>query len=99
MNWEKLSRFIFLEKFNSLSEAARSGKLKLSQSTWSRDINILEKNFKVKLINRCYKGITLTKEGKMLFEIANNFNQTLKNFKTTNSTSNKQKPQIGSILE
>ena len=40
MNWEKLSRFIFLEKFNSLSEAARSGKLKLSQSTWSRDINI-----------------------------------------------------------
>jgi len=97
MNLEKLSRFIFLEKFNSLSEAARSGKL--SQSTWSRDIDTLKKNFQVKLINRCHKGIALTKEVKILFEITNNFNQTLKNFKITNSTSSKQKPQIESILE
>jgi|TARA_B110001450_G_C17327203_1_gene361901 DNA-binding transcriptional LysR family regulator len=82
MIWEKLNRFTNITKFKSLSEAARSGKM--SQSTWSRDINQLEKTFGYRLVLRNYNGIRLTQKGENLLQLINSFKKNLKIFKSTN---------------
>ena len=79
MIWEKLQRFGKIKKFKSLSEAAR--KYKLSQSTWSRDINDLEKNFGYRLISRNYSGIQLTQKGENLVLLVNKFENDLINLR------------------
>ena len=80
MIWEKLNRFTTISKFKSLSEAARIGNI--SQSTWSRDISDLEKNFGFRLVSRTYIGIKLTRKGSSLLQIVNNFKNELDHFKT-----------------
>jgi len=81
MIWEKLNRFTKIEKYKSLSEAARIGNL--SQSTWSRDIHDLEKTFGYELVSRKYNGIKLTEKGKNLLRIVRTFQEDLKTFKSS----------------
>ena len=79
MFWEQMNRFANIKKFKSLSYAAR--KSNISQSTWSRDIGELEKNFGFKLIIRNYRGINLTEKGKILLKLIDNFKININNLK------------------
>ena len=81
MVWEKLNRFASISKFKSLSEAAREGKF--SQSTWSRDIALLERVFGARLISRDFNGVKLTEKGKNLVQIIESFKTSLQLFKST----------------
>ena len=81
MFWEKLNRFENINKFKSLSEAARKGNL--SQSTWSRDIKVLEKSFGFMLLKRDYNGIKLTQKGQNLLQLISIFKSNLIKFKST----------------
>ena len=79
MLWEQMNRFTNIKRFKSLSDAAR--KSNISQSTWSRDIGELEKNFGFKLIIRNYRGINLTEKGKILLKLIDNFKININNLK------------------
>jgi len=79
MFWEQMNRFTNLERFKSLTEASRDSNI--SQSTWSRDINELEKNFGFKLITRKYNGVKFTEKGKDLLKIINNFKKNIDNLR------------------
>ena len=79
MFWEQMNRFANIKKFKSLSDAAR--KSNISQSTWSRDIGELEKNFGFKLIIRNYRGINLTEKGKILLKLIDNFKININNLR------------------
>ena len=79
MFWEQMKRFANLERFKSLTEASRDSNI--SQSTWSRDINELEKNFGFKLITRKYDGVKFTEKGKDLLKIINNFKKNIDNLR------------------
>jgi len=82
MVWEKLNKFASISKFKSLSEATREGKF--SQSTWSRDIALLERVFGARLISRDFNGVELTEKGKSLIQIIESFKNNLQLFKSTN---------------
>lgn len=68
MDWDKLRIFYYVAKAGSFIGAAEM--LNLTQSTLSRSIQILEHSFHTSLFNRVPKGVTLTKQGEILFERA-----------------------------
>ncbi|MBL0942393.1 MAG: LysR family transcriptional regulator, partial [Alphaproteobacteria bacterium] len=77
MDWDKLRIFYFVAKSGSFTQAANI--LNISQPALSRSISNLEGRLKIQLFHRHAKGITLTKEGEIIFEAAtkmyNDFSQ------------------------
>ena len=80
MNINHLYYFVEAVKLSSINKAAKS--LFITQSSLSGALTALEKELGLKLIYRTYNGISLTKEGKVVFEDAVNI------LKTINSWSN-----------
>lgn len=66
MQWDKLKIFYHVAKFQSISKAAQY--LNVAQSAISRQIIDLENSLGYKLLNRLPKGVSLTREGQILFE-------------------------------
>ena len=72
MDWRRIQIFAKICGNKSFTAAARIiGK---SQSTLSRDVIQLEKKIGFKVFERNIRGIELTKQGKKLLMIANEFN-------------------------
>lgn len=67
-NYEAIKYFISVAYHGSLSRAAHT--LGISQSALSQSMKNLEQSLKIKLFNRNTRGIILTREGKLLYEIA-----------------------------
>ncbi len=67
MNLNQLKYFYTICIYGSVSEAAKY--LYISQPSLSSAIKALEEEFGVALFNRCYRGVKLTSEGKLLFDM------------------------------
>ncbi len=65
MEWDKLKVFYHLAKSGSISQAAQT--LNTSQPALSRTLQLLEHRLNSKLFHRQPRGITLTKQGQILF--------------------------------
>ena len=68
MNWEKIKTFYHVAKAGSFTRAAAY--LNLSQSAISRSVIGLEDRMGTQLFYRRARGLTLTKQGEILFEAA-----------------------------
>ncbi|MBT5654292.1 MAG: LysR family transcriptional regulator, partial [Alphaproteobacteria bacterium] len=68
MNWEKLKTFYQVGRAGSFTAAANQ--LHISQSALSRSIMQLEHQLKTKLFHRIPHGLELTRQGKVLYSIA-----------------------------
>ncbi|MET1030835.1 LysR family transcriptional regulator [Domibacillus tundrae] len=68
MDIESLQSFIMVVREKSISKAAQS--LHVSQPTLSSRIHKLEQNLNFKLIERSWKGVELTREGKYFLPYA-----------------------------
>ncbi len=68
MNWQKLKTFYFVAKAGSFTNAGDI--LNVSQSAVSRSIIGLEDRLGIKVFNRHARGVTLTKQGEILFGFA-----------------------------
>lgn len=68
MDWDKLKIFYFVAKSGSISQAANT--LNISQPALSRSISSLEYGLKIQLFHRHARGISLTKEGEIIYEAA-----------------------------
>lgn len=66
MHIDSLNYFFQVAKSKSISTVAKNSHI--SQSALSQQISKLEKKLNVKLFNRNNKGVTLTKEGEILFK-------------------------------
>lgn len=69
MNLEYLQSFYMTVKFNSISKAAKI--LHLTQPGLSLQLKNLEKELGANLLTRSNRGVTLTDEGKVVFDYAN----------------------------
>ncbi|MGN1318008.1 MAG: LysR family transcriptional regulator [Lachnospirales bacterium] len=78
MEYKHIEYFIETCNHKSITKAAES--MFISQQALSRCIAKLEEDINCKLFNRTVKGITLTKEGKYLYE---QFNPIIMNFRNT----------------
>lgn len=67
MNWDKLRIFYTVASAGSFTKATLN--LNISQSAISRQIHILEKELGLKLFKRVARGLVLTENGEMLYEI------------------------------
>ncbi|RMF11400.1 MAG: LysR family transcriptional regulator [Alphaproteobacteria bacterium] len=68
MDWDKLRIFHMVAESGSFTKAGE--RLNLSQSAVSRQIRGLEEELKVALFHRHARGLTLTQEGELLFQTA-----------------------------
>lgn len=68
MRTEQLIYLIEIEKTHSFNAAAQN--LHLTQQSLSNSVASLENEFSVKIFNRSYRGVTLTKEGKIILDTA-----------------------------
>ena len=66
MRIEQIHYFVETVNSGSLSNAAQ--KLKISQPALSISIANLENELNIQLLNRSYRGITLTPKGKLIYE-------------------------------
>src|SRR5262249_52949404 len=73
VNWEKIRVFYHVAKAGSYSLASR--RLNITQPCLSRNIQTLEHVTKTKLFRRHSRGLSLTKEGELLFERATRMHQ------------------------
>ncbi|WP_409433322.1 LysR family transcriptional regulator [Litorimonas sp. RW-G-Af-16] len=73
LDWDKLKTFHAAAETGSLTGAA--DKLRISQSAVSRQITALEQGLDTPLFHRHARGLTLTEQGRMLFETAENVAQ------------------------
>ena len=78
MDWNKLKAFYEVAINKSISKA--SGKLNVSQSAISRQIQDLELDLKTALFTRHQKGVRLTEQGENLFEAVNKINFSISDF-------------------
>lgn len=78
MEYKQIEYFIETCNHRSITKAAES--MFISQQALSRSIAKLEDSLNCKLFNRTVKGITLTDEGKYLYE---QFNPVIMNFRNT----------------
>ncbi len=78
LDWEKLKAFYYVAKFGNISHAASL--LNLAQSSSSRHISGLEKHLGYPLFSRKKDGVTLTRKGEELFEIAEGIFLNMKGF-------------------
>ena len=67
MNWDKLRIFYMVASAGSFTKATLN--LNISQSAISRQIHILEKELGLKLFQRVARGLVLTEDGEILYEI------------------------------
>ncbi len=65
---QQIRGFYYVAKSNSFSEAARL--MNLTQSTVTLQIQSLERDLKMKLLQRDFKSVTLTKDGEEFYKIA-----------------------------
>lgn len=68
MDWDKLRIFHMVAESGSFTRAGE--RLNLSQSAISRQIKGLEEDLNVALFHRHARGLTLTQEGELLFQTA-----------------------------
>ena len=80
MDINQLNCFISVAQTLNFSEAARRNYV--SQSTVSRYISDLEKEFGVKLFTRSHRDVIITSEGKILLTYAQEIVSSLKKAKT-----------------
>lgn len=80
MEWNKLRVFYHVAKCGSFTKAQR--KLNTSQPALSRSVQSLEWRVKHPLFHRNPRGLTLTKEGEILFEAVEKMFTTLQTAKT-----------------
>lgn len=66
MDWDKLHTFYYVAKHLSITNAAKE--MNITQSALSRQILILENRLNFKLFDRHASGLSLTKEGKTLYQ-------------------------------
>ena len=83
MEYKQIEYFIETCNHRSITKAAES--MFISQQALSRSIAKLEDSLNCKLFNRTVKGITLTDEGKYLYE---QFNPVIMNFRNTLTSCN-----------
>lgn len=67
LDWDKLKSFYRVVKLGGFTKA--SIKMGVNQSSVSRQVQRLERQLGVKIFDRSYKELKLTKEGEILFEI------------------------------
>jgi DNA-binding transcriptional LysR family regulator len=65
---QQIKGFYYTARFKSISKAAKA--LNLTQSTITLQVQSLERDLKLKLLNRDSKPLTLTQEGEEFYEIA-----------------------------
>ncbi len=68
MEWNRLKTFYFVGKCQSFNKASET--LGIAQSALSRSISLLEHQLKTTLFVRHTTGVTLTKTGEALYEVA-----------------------------
>lgn len=68
MEWDRLKTFYYVGKYQSFKKASEV--MGIAQSSISRSISLLEHQLKTTLFIRHHSGITFTKSGKALFEVA-----------------------------
>ncbi len=87
MEWDKLKTFYYVAKNLSITNAAKE--INITQSALSRQILLLESQLKFKLFERHAFGLSLTKEGQMLYKtvkkIIDDLDSTMNNIKGTPS--------------
>ncbi|MBL0941937.1 MAG: LysR family transcriptional regulator [Alphaproteobacteria bacterium] len=66
MEWDKLRVFYEVAKAGSITHASKV--VNISQPALSRTIQMLEHQLKAKLFERVPRGVSLTKDGKLLYE-------------------------------
>ena len=89
MDWDKLKIFHAVAEAGSFTSATVI--LNLSQSAFSRQIQSLEEDLKVKLFERHARGLTLTENGEYVYKTAHEVISKLKEVETTLSDK-KDKP-------
>lgn len=75
LDWDKLKTFHAAAETGSLTKAA--DKLRISQSAVSRQITALEHSLKTPLFHRHARGLTLTEQGRILFDTADSVAQNI----------------------
>lgn len=93
INLNLLTTFYTVAKNNSFTLAA--GELVLSKSVISKQIQQLEKELQCMLIQRTTRTLSLTEEGKYLFE---QYSQIIDNIHRCHDTLNKKNETLGGIL-
>lgn len=68
LDWDKIRLFYTVAKAGSFTQAGE--KLGMSQSSLSRQVSSLEQELKVLLFHRHARGLTLTEQGEVLFQAA-----------------------------
>ena len=90
LDWDKLKTFHAAAQTGSLTAAA--DKLKISQSAVSRQITALEDSLEMPLFHRHARGLTLTEQGQILFQTADDVAVRIARVQT-HVIDSRQKPQ------